>query len=98
MVIFHLGGGSQQKAELFGVFSKRLLFSQNLEKRAAEIGLLNFAPASSKVGAYDFSFAFESSPEIYVNIKSSVAGGRTNKDDISKARSFFDFFDSNQSC
>lgn len=74
------------------------IISQNLEKRAVDIGLLDFAPASSEVGVYDFSFAFENSPKIFVNIKSSVAGGRTNKDDISKAPSLHEFFASNQTC
>ena len=74
------------------------IISQNLELRANEIGLHNFAPASSEVGVYDFKFSFPDSPTIYVNIKSSVAGGRTNKDDISKAPALHEFMSARPDC
>lgn len=67
------------------------IISQNLEKRAEEIGLNNFSPAISEVGVYDFSFSSSNYHNIYVNIKSSVINSRTNKDDISKARLLYDF-------
>ena len=50
------------------------VISQNLEKNAEQLGLHDFAPASSEVGVYDFSFKFEDSRPIYVNIKSAVRG------------------------
>jgi hypothetical protein len=68
------------------------LISQNLEAQAKSIGLHDFEPASSEVGVYDFSFRFEDSKKIYVNIKSAVRGTRVNKDDISKADKLIDFF------
>lgn len=74
------------------------IISQNLELRASSIGLKNFAPAPSEVGVYDFSFSFPDSPTIYVNIKSSVAGGRTNKDDISKAPALHYFLETTPNC
>ena len=62
------------------------LISQNLETTHERIGFHTFAAADSEVGVYDFKFSFADSSSIYVNVKSSVKGGRTNKDDISKAR------------
>jgi hypothetical protein len=69
------------------------LISQNLEARAQSIGLLDFAPADSEVGVYDFSFRFKDSQKIYVNIKSAVQGRGTSKDDISKADKLISFFE-----
>ena len=74
------------------------IISQNLELRAEDIGLTNFTPAISEVGVYDFSFRFPNSPTIYVNVKSTVAGGRKNKDDISKAPSLYEFMAKTPSC
>lgn len=61
------------------------VISQNLEAKAASLGMRDFHPASSEVGVYDFAFHYDEASPIYVNIKSAVKGGRTNKDDISKA-------------
>ncbi len=72
--------------------------SQNLENSADKIGLDNFKPAESEVGVYDFSFQFQNSPTIYVNVKSAVAGGRTNKDDISKAPALYKFVSDKSPC
>jgi hypothetical protein len=45
------------------------------------------------VGVYDFFGKFVSDDNhFYVNIKSSVIGARTNKDDISKARKLLEFY------
>lgn len=75
------------------------VISQNLETRAAEIGLSQFSPAQSEVGVYDFSFQLANSiPKTYVNIKSSVRGGRQNKDDISKARPLLSFIANTKDC
>ncbi len=70
------------------------LISQNLEDRASSIGLLDFSPADSEVGVYDFSFRFEDSQAVYVNIKSAIQGRGSTKDDISKADKLIDFFKS----
>jgi hypothetical protein len=50
-------------------------------------------PASSEVGVYDFSFKFEDSETIYVNIKSAVQGRGVSKDDISKAEKLIAFYE-----
>lgn len=74
------------------------VISQNLENSAEKLGFTNFAPASSEVGVYDFSFQYDEEITIFVNIKSAVSGGRTNKDDISKAPSLYDFVESKNPC
>jgi len=70
------------------------LVSQNLEAQAEAIGLQEFAPADSEVGVYDFSFRLGKSETIFVNIKSSVVGRSTSKDDISKAEKLIAFLKS----
>ncbi len=74
------------------------IISQNLEKRAQDIGLENFSPAESEVGVYDFSFQLEDSPIIYVNVKSAVTGRQPSKDDISKARPLLTFMAQGPPC
>lgn len=69
------------------------VISQNLENNASNIGLHDFAPAASEVGVYDFSFRFQDSKPIYVNIKSAVKGRASSKDDISKADKLITFFE-----
>jgi len=69
------------------------VISQNLEAHADALGIREFAPADSEVGVYDFSFQFDDSKTLYVNIKSAVQGGRINKDDISKADKLVAFFE-----
>ena len=68
------------------------VISQNLEKNFQKFDLIDFEPASSEVGVYDFRFSTKEEKNIYVNIKSAVKGGRTNKDDISKAEKLQEFF------
>jgi len=72
--------------------------SQNLEARAASLGIYDFVPADSEVGVYDFAFRFADTGTIYVNVKSAVAGGRTNKDDISKGDKLLNFFSATSAC
>ena len=72
--------------------------SQNLELNAEQLGLSHYAPASSEVGVYDFKYRADNHVDVYVNVKSSVSGGRTNKDDISKALSLRDFVRSHAPC
>ena len=69
------------------------VISQNLEKNAGDLGLHDFTPASSEVGVYDFSFRFEDSQPIYVNIKSAVQGRASSKDDVSKADKLISFYE-----
>lgn len=68
------------------------VISQGLESQATSLGFDSVHPADSEVGVYDFRFCYDGNKESYVNIKSSVKGGRTNKDDISKAIGLIDFY------
>ena len=70
------------------------LISQNLESHAERLRLYDFRPADSEVGVYDFSFRFDDSKPIFVNIKSAVRGRLPSKDDISKADKLISFFES----
>lgn len=70
--------------------------TQNLEKDYTKHGFSDISAAESEVGVFDFSGVLkDESDEFYVNIKSAVVGGRTNKDDISKAERLKGFFDEN---
>lgn len=69
------------------------IISQNLRKKALDLGLVDFTPASSEVGVYDFSFRFNNSETLYVNIKSAVQGRSSSKDDISKADKLIAFYE-----
>lgn len=71
------------------------VISQGLEFQASELGFDSVHAADSEVGVYDFKFRYDGNKESYVNIKSSVKGGRTNKDDISKAVGLIDFYHAN---
>lgn len=71
------------------------VISQGLESQAKDLGFDSVHPADSEVGVYDFRFCYDGNKESYVNIKSSVKGGRTNKDDISKAVGLIDFYNEN---
>lgn len=71
------------------------VISQGLESQASSLGFDSVYPAESEVGVYDFKFKYDGNKESYVNIKSSVSGGRTNKDDISKATRLIDFYQKN---
>jgi len=71
------------------------VISQNLELHSSELGFESVMPADSEVGVFDFKFLISSNEEAFVNIKSSVLGGKRNKDDISKSDGLIDFFNSN---
>lgn len=71
------------------------VISQGLEYQAKKLGFDSVHPADSEVGVYDLSFRLDGNAEAYVNIKSSVKGVRTNKDDISKAVRLIDFYRDN---
>lgn len=72
------------------------LITQNLKRHGHEFGMLKLTLPSSEVGVYDFEIHLEgfASP-VFVNVKSAVEGGRTNKDDISKARGLLKFYQEN---
>lgn len=71
------------------------IISQGLESRYEQLGFDSVHPAESEVGVYDFRFCYDGNKESFVNIKSAVSGGRTNKDDISKAEGLIDFYKGN---
>ena len=71
------------------------VISQGLESQAESLGFDSVHPTDSEVGVYDFRFCYDGNKESFVNIKSSVKGGRTNKDDISKAVGLIDFYRAN---
>ena len=71
------------------------VISQGLESQAKALGFDSVHPAESEVGVYDFRFCYDGNKESFVNIKSSVKGGRTNKDDISKAIGLIEFYNEN---
>lgn len=71
------------------------VISQNLESLAKILGFDSVHPAESEVGVYDFKFCYNGHEESFVNIKSSVKGGKVNKDDISKAVGLIDFYKHN---
>lgn len=71
------------------------VISQGLESQASQLGFEFVEPAESEVGVYDFRFKLIGHSTSYVNIKSSVLDGRTNKDDISKADGLINFYHDN---
>ena len=66
---------------------------QNLENAYSEFGLSIVEPSASEVSVYDVVCQFQNSPRLYLNIKSSVEGGKKNKDDISKAQGLSEFYE-----
>lgn len=73
------------------------VISQGLESRVQQLGFDSVHAADSEIGVFDFRFCYDGNKESYVNIKSAVLGGRTNKDDISKAVGLIDFYKENPS-
>lgn len=61
------------------------LITQNLEKYYNELNIVSIKPSESEINVFDFEVLFEGEDHpIYVNVKSAVDGGKTQKDDISK--------------
>lgn len=73
------------------------VINQSLEYYSNRLGFESVCPADSEVSIFDFSFSCDGNKKSYANIKSAVIGGRTNKDDISKAVGLLDFFNNNPS-
>lgn len=71
------------------------LINQNLEDKHKSYGFSNMEASESEVSVFDFKIQISNTPRpVFVNIKSSVKGARTNKDDISKATGLKNFYDS----
>lgn len=69
------------------------LITQNIELHHKDLGFAEIQPASSEVGVYDFQCRVEGDDlPVYINVKSAVVGGRSNKDDISKALKLQEFY------
>jgi hypothetical protein len=61
------------------------LITQNFERYFQEFKLQSISSSDSEVSVYDFECKIDgNNTPIYVNIKSAVLEGKTNKDDISK--------------
>lgn len=69
------------------------VINQNLEKKHQDFEIIKFSPAASEVEVFDFVIQLNGDlEEVYVNIKSSVVGAKSSKDDISKAAGLLDFY------
>lgn len=66
--------------------------TQNLEVQHRSLGIANVFAVDSEVGIFDMQITLNENVVLYANIKSAVSGGRSNKDDISKARLLEQFF------
>ncbi|TDY35339.1 hypothetical protein [Janthinobacterium sp. 75] len=72
------------------------LITQNLQMYGKDFGMAKLTMPDSEVGVYDFEIHLEGfTHPVFVNVKSAVEGGRTNKDDISKARGLLKFYEEN---
>lgn len=70
------------------------LINQNLEDKHKSYGLSNMEASESEVSVFDFKIQISNtSRPVFVNIKSSVKGAKSNKDDISKATGLKGFYD-----
>jgi hypothetical protein len=66
--------------------------NQNLEANCGKLLMESISASESEVSVYDTKVKY-GNHDAYFNIKSAVYGGRTNKDDISKAIGLKAFFD-----
>lgn len=70
------------------------LITQNLEKYHLEFKLSEINASQSEVSVHDFICkVIDIDTPIFVNIKSAVLGGTSNKDDISKGIGLKEFYD-----
>ena len=70
------------------------LITQNLEVNYKKYGLSEITPSDSEVSIFDLECkVVDDDTPIYVNVKSAVLGGATNKDDISKGIGLRDFYE-----
>lgn len=69
------------------------VITQNLEKYYVDLGMTSITVSASETSIYDFATLFDGEDkEIYVNVKSAVSLGKTQKDDISKGQGLRDFY------
>ena len=70
------------------------LITQNLEKYYKELQIVKIEASDSETSIHDFKILFdgEDTPA-YVNIKSALSGGKTQKDDISKGDGLLKFYE-----
>ena len=67
---------------------------QNIKKSHSELGITSITPSDSEVSIHDLLVELDGKAiPIYVNIKSAVLGGKTQKDDISKGAGLLKFYD-----
>lgn len=67
--------------------------NQNLEATFKDYDIYLMEASESEVSVYDSHIRFNNSnADVYLNVKSAVANGRKNKDDISKAIKLYQFF------
>lgn len=71
------------------------VISQNLEKHQKDLGFDSIKAAESEIGVFDFEFVLTDNTKSFVNVKSSVLGGKPNKDDISKGVGLINFYSEN---
>lgn len=70
------------------------LITQNLEQFHTEFKLQSIVPSDSEVSVFDFECKIDGNDTpVFLNIKSAVLGGRSNKDDISKGIGLKAFYD-----
>ncbi len=70
------------------------LITQNLEQFHTEFKLQSIVPSDSEVSVFDFECKIDGNESpVFLNIKSAVLGGRSNKDDISKGIGLKAFYD-----
>ena len=67
------------------------IITQNLEKYHNEFNIDDVQSSESEVTVYDMKCEYENM-HAYVNIKSAVVGGKSQKDDISKADGLMSFY------
>jgi hypothetical protein len=69
---------------------------QNLQFRASELGFDKVEFSTSEISVFDFRCKMtDTDIFVYVNIKSALLGGESNKDDLSKPQGLIDFFAEN---
>jgi hypothetical protein len=67
---------------------------QNLKKNHKALGIASITPSASEVSIHDFSILMDGEQiPIFVNVKSAVSGGKTQKDDISKGEGLRLFYE-----
>lgn len=70
------------------------VITQNLERYKETFDLDNVVVADSEVGIYDLHCSLKGNPNIvYINLKTTLLNGKSQKDDISKAEKLKEFYD-----